>query len=123
MSELRKGWIAVLVLVSPALGFVCLDCCMGERHYHECRVLDHHYVAPYTTFYTSTDSDGNSTLESTHHPEEFHVICQRYDDEVLFDCSEFRAEYYAVTNGQQVTVRTRQGRWTSHQYLPRIEPP
>ena len=117
---MNKAVISIGILITLALVGVCVDCSCGVTRYHECHVLDHHYVASYTTTTVGSDSDGHTTIDTIHHPEEFHVICQRYGDDALFDCSESMAKYYAVTNGQQVTVSTRQGRWTHAQYLPSV---
>jgi len=120
MSKNEKivAW-SVGSLVFSILTFVCVDCSAGKSRTLECYVAGKEYVPPRTSVYTSTDSDGNIQVHTTHYPEEFHVICQEYGAEII-DVQTSRGTYYHVTNGQSVSVSIREGRWTHSKYLPSI---
>ena len=108
---------ALLVLV---MGFLIVDCSAGYTQRFESVVVGHHYKPPWTEVSTSTDADGNMSVSTTHHAEEFHVLCKSEAGEVL-DCMESRQTYYSTTNEQAVMVKVRQGRWTGGYYMPRID--
>ena len=71
------GSIIGVVIVS-ALIFVCVDCAAGRTRHLECYVADHEYREAWTQVSTHTDSDGKTHISTTHHPEEFHLICQEF---------------------------------------------
>lgn len=121
MSTNEKLGAGVVLLIAIALIFLCVDCCAGRNRYFESRVRGHHYEPPWTEVSSYTDSDGQTHLTTTYHSETFHVICQELPDGHQFDCVESRATYYAVSDGQDVTVRTREGKWTGRQWLPSVE--
>lgn len=102
--------------------FLVVDCSAGKTRYLECSVRDHHYVAPWTETRVSTDDEGHVHIDTTRHPEEFHVICSELQGANVIDCHTSSSLYHSVTNSQIVTVRTRQGRWTGGQYLPCLQP-
>lgn len=120
---MNKLVITMLYLAALALCFMCVDCSCGTTQHNECTAIAHEYKPPWTEVTTSTDSDGEVSISTTHHPEEYHVICSVNGDgpDHQFDCNSSRITYYAVTNGQPVMVRTREGRWTHHRYIPSIE--
>lgn len=106
-----------------ALIFMGADCCSGHTKRFEANVISHHYVAAWTETSVSTDSDGHTTVDTTYHPEEFHVICgEAGGEQRTFDVSTTRGTYYSVTNDQEVTVIARIGKWSKAAYLPTIEP-
>jgi hypothetical protein len=117
--------LAFTMGVSFFVGIVCIcvDCGAGTTRYFECSVAAHHYEPAWTQITTSTDSNGNTSVDTVDHPEEFHLICQQLQGVETFDVSSSRAKYYTITNDECVTVAVRVGRWTGAHYCPRIDSP
>ncbi|SRR6266496_1998109 len=91
--------IAIGSLMALVLSFFVADCVLGTVHYSECNAFEHRHVAAWTEVQFFTDADGHNLLDVPTSPD----------------------KYAAVADGQAVTVRNRQGRWTGIRYLPRIE--
>lgn len=108
--------IAVLVLVGCIFDAGC-----GDTHRYECQVAGHNYEPPWVETYSTTDSEGHQEIHSTQHSEVFHLICTEDQGSQTFDCVCNRKQYTVKTNGQEVTVRTRIGRWTKHRWMPTVE--
>lgn len=119
---MNKIVIAILSLLTAGLLFVCVDCSSGRIRYFECSVSGHQYKPAWVETSVNTDSEGNVSIDTIHHQEEYHVFCQELSGARVFDCLTRASIYYVVTNSQIVCVRTREGRWSGAQYLPTIEP-
>lgn len=117
---MKVALIILGIVFFLAVSFLLVDCSCGTTRFFECSVTGHHYVEPWTEISQSVDSDGNSTVSTIQHPEEFHILCEESDGTLTFDCPTSRQDYYQITNGEPVTVSTRQGKWTKGQYLPSI---
>lgn len=117
---MTKLEIAIGSLVFALLLFLCVDCLGGRVRYFECDVVDHHYVPAYTQVHTSVDDHGNVTTWTTYNSEEYQLGCAQIGAAGYFWVNVPRYSWDTMTNGEYVTVRTRQGRWTKHQWLPTI---
>lgn len=116
------------VLAVTFVGLMCLgavfcgvDCSCGTVRHIECVVVDHQYKPAWVETTTHTDADGRVTMDSTTHSEEFHVICRESGVGTIIDCNGRKQAYYSTTNGQEVTVVTRIGKWTGAKWIPRID--
>ena len=112
----------IFAVILFGLVFCVVDCSMGVTRYHETNVVEHHCVPAHTEESTYTDADGDTHETSTYYPEEWHLICEENGVDHTFDVSVKQFQYDAIQDNDAVTVKTRQGRWTGHQWLPRIEP-
>ena len=113
----KLAW-AVVGLLLLGLVFLLVDCSCGKTRFFECLVCDHEYKAPWTEVETTTDSEGHARVVTRFHSEEYHVICRESGGSLVFDCQTDKTSYFDHADGQQVTVRTRVGRWTGGHYLP-----
>jgi len=116
-----KFGIVIFSIMIVFAAFLAFDAGCGRSRYFECEVSGHSYEPPWTETTSSTDSDGHVTFDTIHHSEVFHLICMESGGGRTFDCQSTRAQYTVKTNGQPVTVRTRQGHWTKHHWLPTVE--
>jgi hypothetical protein len=112
--------IIIAGILALLLVFACVDCASGTTRHFECHITGHHYVPPRTETQMTTDSDGDISFHTVHHPEEFHLLCAEHGGIAQFDIQVPRARYHAITNGQDVTVKTRQGKWTGANWMPYI---
>lgn len=113
--------ITVASVIGLLLVFVCVDCSSGVTKHYDCRVSGRHHVAAWVETRVSSDSDGNISTSVIHHPEEFHLFCDDFEDSTrTFDVRTTSVCYNTITNGESVVVRVRQGKWTGIGYLPSI---
>lgn len=112
-----------LGLVSLALLFVAADCACGTRQQWLCVVSGRQYIAPWVEVNASTDSDGQTHVYTINHSAQWRLFCSELDGARKFDVNTTALKYNTLTNGQEVTVATRQGRWTGAGYLPTIVKP
>ena len=117
---MNKVVAIIISALCTFMAFFIVDCYCGTTKFFECKVTDKQYKPAWTETHTSTDSDGNIHLDTTYHPEEYHVYCDEYAGDIHFDCLESAAFYHSLTNTQPVTVKTRKGKWTGGYYIPRI---
>lgn len=117
---MNKLKITCGLLVAALLAFLLVDCIAGHTHYFECTVADHHYVPPSMQIHTSVDEHGNVSMWTTYIPEDYQLLCDQLAGSGSFWVSVSRYSWDTTTNGEYVTIRTRQGRWTKHQWLPTI---
>lgn len=61
-------------------------------------------------------------MDIDEHPEEWHTTVEVTGTGQICDYNAGKALYFALTNGQFVTIKSRQGRWTGIKYLGTIEP-
>ena len=120
---MEKAIIGAIILLCLSLVGVCVDCGAGKTRFLECSVLNHHYVPSHTEITSSTDGDGKVTVSPQYYPEEFHLICSEIGTDNILDCEETEWTYQRITNGQPVTVKSREGKWTHSHYLPTIQNP
>jgi len=117
-SNISGIQITLVVVILVSLIFMVVDCSVGTTKYFKCQVSRHHYEPSYDSH--STDSDGYTT--TTHHSEEFHVICESLGTEDrTIDVETDRDRYESTQDGQIVWVKARCGRWTDGAYLPKIQ--
>lgn len=112
--------ITLAGIAAAILVFLCVDCLAGRVRHFECNVVDHRYVPPSTQFHTSTDEHGHTHTWVTTIPEDYQLLCDELAGARTFNVSVGRYTWDTMTNGQYVTVRTREGRWTKFQWLPAI---
>lgn len=112
----------VLGLMATGLTFVSADCSAGQTKHIESLVIGHRFVPGWLETTTHVDADGNSTTDTTWHPEEYHLQCIPCDieDQHLLDVLVRQLQFESVTNGQYVTIRVFEGRWTGARYLPQL---
>lgn len=118
---MKPLFITVGALLGGLLLFMCVDCSAGSGKYYETEVLNHYYKPAWTEYHSSTDSNGRTTMRTTRHSEEWHVCCQDLEGAEVFDVNTSASIYGSVTNGQIVTVKVRQGKWTGWGYLSSID--
>lgn len=103
---------------------VIADCSAGHTRHIESLVMGHRFVPGYLSTWTNVDADGNVTTDSTWHPEEYHLDCAPcgidYSWDHSLDVRVSQEQFESVTNGQYVTVRVREGKWTGARYLPQL---
>jgi hypothetical protein len=118
----RVNWAAIgTTLLTVVIIGLIVDYCRGTTRYWECFVTAHEYKAAWTEYTTRTDSNGNTVEDSDYHPEEYHVFCEEYGGEHhVFDVQTIATTYHSTKDSQDVTVKTREGRWTGTQWLPSI---
>lgn len=116
-------WAGIIFFSLIGLFLVALifDAGCGQTRFFECQVVAHSYEPPWTETYSTSDSDGHQTIHSVQHDEVFHLICTEDAGETSFDCISTRTQYNTKTNGQEVTVLTRIGRWTGKHWLPTVQ--
>lgn len=100
--------------------FIGIDCSCGTNLNYQCDVKGRQYVAPWTEFTSSTDSDGNVHFNTIHHQAEYHLFCEDTESGYSFDVNTTPMKFNTITNGQAVEVWVRKGRFTGAKYLPRI---
>lgn len=118
MKALKIGLVITLV---AGLVFVVADCSGGKSKHIEAYVFDHEYHEAWTEISHHTDSEGHSYTTTTHHPEEFHLIVVIHGGHNM-DLDVGSAMYSSVTNGQDITLKVREGYWTGWNYLPQVQP-
>lgn len=106
---------ALLVLIVS----ICVDCASGVTRYTEAQVHHRYHISAWTEVSTYVDGDGNSRIRTIRHPEQFHLVVDALDGSETFDIQS-RKDYMTRTNGEIVTVRSRQGKWSGTHYLPSI---
>ena len=114
---------SALGVVAVMLCFLCADCCAGTTVRYDCRVSGRQFIEPWTEVDTSTDSDGHVHVTTTRHEAEFHLFCDPLDDGKTINVNTTAVKYHTITNGQEVTVSVRSGRWTGVRWLPTLENP
>ena len=125
MKDWLVDWLVLSLIGSfiVMIGFFCTDCVCGHSKTYDARILGHEYKPSWTDVQTVTDDNGHgSHVTTTHHPEEYHLICGEIGGDNTFDCETVRSKYYAYTNAQEVTVYTREGKWTGAHYFNNVGP-
>lgn len=103
--------------------FFCVDCSCGTTLRYDCTVSGREHIAAWTETSVSYDEDGGVRVSTIHHPDQWHLYCAPVESGALFDVNTKAALYHTITNGQEVSVTVRKGRWTGAAYLPRIDEP
>lgn len=110
--------IAIAIIIS---GFFITDCSTGKWSHDEATVAGRYYKPPYTTTSLSCDDEG-CTVDVDEHPEEWHTTVKVESTGNILDFNAGKQLYFSLTNGQFVTIKSRQGKWTGIKYLGTIEP-
>lgn len=111
--------VTVLILM---LAGVIADCSSGRTTHDEATVYGRYYKPPWTETTFSYDGDGGFSIDTTDHPEEWHTTVEVTGTGQICDYNAGKEIYLTLTNGQFVTIKARQGRWTGIKYLGTIEP-
>lgn len=101
--------------------FFCVDCSCGETLRYVCTVSGRQHVAAWTETSVSYDEDGGVHVSTTHHPDQWRLFCTPLEASQPFDVKTEARLYHTITNGQEVAVKIRKGRWTGVAYVPRID--
>lgn len=115
-----KVKIAIAVLLCLGIAFLVTDCAVGVTRYHEARIVMHNHIASWVETQVTSDDEGAHTSVYVH-PEEWHLICKEAGGDLEFDCDVSAGDYAILQDETIVTVKTRQGRFTGYQWLPRID--
>jgi hypothetical protein len=113
--------IISITALSLLLIFLMTDCVCGTTKYYECYVTGREYKPPWTEIRTDIDTEGRTSINTIHHPEEYHLFCVETGGAESFDCLTTATLYHSITNEQDVTVNTRKGKWTGKLWVPTVE--
>lgn len=121
MKKRLQILIAIGILT---VGFFCLDCALGRKQYSECSVFGRDHQAALDEIYSYTDSDGHTQISTTHHSERW--ICVVFEqmpfkEGKVYDVDVGWETFNVLTNGMQITVCGRRGKWTGHKYFAKVE--
>lgn len=118
--------IPTMPAVLLAIGLVVtvsfvVDCSFGTTLHDEAIIHGRYYKPPWTETTVSCDEDG-CTVDTERHPEEWHTTVEMVGTGQIKDFNAGKTYYITLTNGQFVTVRSKQGKWTGIKYIGTIEP-
>lgn len=114
---------AVLLALGILIMVLCIvDCSTGKTVHDEATVNGRYYKPPWTEITVSVDADGETTVDTEHHPEEWHTTVRMEGTGEIKDFNAGKTFYLTLTNGQFVTIRSKQGKWTGIKYIGTIEP-
>ena len=122
-EEIVKPFLITLgVLTAIGLGFIITDCSAGSSVNYSCVVLEHYHRPAWTEVSSSTGSDGHVRVTTTRHPDQWWIYASDREREgVVHEAMATRTEYHSITNGADVTIAARQGKWTKITYFKYIE--
>lgn len=113
---------SVLLAIGLAVTVLFIvDCSSGNTVHDEAIVNGRYYKPPWTEITVNCDEDG-CTFGTEDHPEEWHTTVEMVGTGTIKDFNAGKTYYLTLTNGQFVTIRSKQGRWTGIKYIGTIEP-
>lgn len=118
---MKKLTIVLSSILLTGVTFIVTDCSCGNSRRIESYVDDHYHKDSWVEYSTYTDSDGHTSSSTTYHPEEWHLYCVDYELHNQCDVQVKHRQYESITNGQDVSIIVRQGKWTHMKYMPYIE--
>lgn len=118
---MNKPYLVVATVAILGLGFIITDCSTGRTVHDEGTVHGRYYKPPWTEITMDCDEDG-CTFDTIDHPEEWHTTVEVTGTGQVRDFNAGKNLYLILTNGQFITIQSRQGRWTGTKYLGTISP-